>query len=201
MAKKLIYPNDLIQISRQELLDKLKPRITDKRYKHVLRVEETAIHMAEKWDQDPIKASIASLLHDYCKDMEEEAMYQKAQAFWPDLDLADQDGNIWHGPAAAQMAKEDFGVTDSSILNAIACHTIGGHDMDVLTQLVCVADYIEPGRDFPGVDKARKLADKDLSQALIYKLSHSIIKMLDSGKPVFEESIKIYNTWIQRVKK
>lgn len=201
MPKKIIYTPDLIALSRKDLLDKLKTRINDKRYKHVLRVEETAIDMAKKWKQDPVKVSIAALMHDYCKDMDEAAMYQKAQAFLPNLDLSGQDGNIWHGPAAAQTAKEEFGVTDPSILNAIASHTIGNHEMDLIAQIVCVADYIEPGRDFPGVDKARKIADKDLTQALIYKLSHSIIKMLDSGKPLFEESVRIYNTWIQAGKK
>ena len=51
-----------------------------------------------------------------------------------------------------------YGVTDLEVLDAIRYHTSGREGMTLMDKIVCLADYMEPGRDFPGVHKIRELA-------------------------------------------
>jgi len=60
--------------------------------------------------------------------------------------------------------QEDLGIEDAEILRAIEIHTVGSGTMSELDKVVYVADYIEHNRDFPGVDKARELAQQSLKQ-------------------------------------
>lgn len=198
MAGKVVYQGTWIRISREELLQRLKAQVTEKRYKHSLRVEETALSMAKELKADMEKVSIAALLHDYAKDMDEDRMLKLAEAYWPEGHLRDSNDAVWHGFAAAQIAREELGITDTAILSAVAFHTVGNADMDLLAKIVFVADFIEPGRSFDGVDKARKLAKKNIDEAVIYKLGSSIIHTIESRERLFPHSVYVYNQWIHK---
>ena len=62
------------------------------------------------------------------------------------------------------MARDVFGV-DGEIYSAIYWHTTGHADMTLLEKIIYLADYIEPSRDFPGVDKLRQVCYKNLMKA------------------------------------
>lgn len=85
--------------NRQAFLDDLAQRIKPKRYQHVLRVEQTAIELAERYGADVEAVSIAALAHDYAKDLDVEQARVLAQTFWPQVDLSQEGSNILHGPA------------------------------------------------------------------------------------------------------
>ncbi|OYW70191.1 MAG: phosphohydrolase [Aerococcus viridans] len=195
MKAKEFNPN-LIHITRDELLKQLQARLAEKRFKHVLRVEETAVKMAKNLPgADVEKASIAALLHDFAKD--DSVKHLSLFKDYPGYDprWLDYGSAIWHGPLAAMIANRDFGVTDEDILKAVWNHTIGGYDMTLDQKVLFVADYIEPGRTFKGVDKARELAKNNLDDAVDYKMKQSIIHLVDSGRIVYPETINIYNDW------
>lgn len=63
----LTYHNQIVPYSRDELVAKLKNALTDSRFQHVLRVEQTAMDLAERNGVDVEKASIGGLVHDYAK--------------------------------------------------------------------------------------------------------------------------------------
>jgi predicted HD superfamily hydrolase involved in NAD metabolism len=195
MKAKEFNPN-LIHITRDELLKQLQARLADKRFKHVLRVEETAVKMAKNLPgADVEKASIAALLHDFAK--EDSVKHLSLFKDYPGYDhrWVDYGSAIWHGPLAAMIANRDFGVTDEDILKAVWNHTIGGYDMTLDQKILFVADYIEPGRNFKGVEKARELAKNNLDDAVDYKMKQSIVHLVDSGRIVYPETINIYNNW------
>ncbi|MNI98141.1 putative nicotinate-nucleotide adenylyltransferase [compost metagenome] len=54
-----------------------------------------------------------------------------------------------------------------------------------MDKIVCLADYIEPGRDFPGVDRIRKLAKSSLEEGLIAGFDSTISLLLEKRKIVF----------------
>lgn len=195
----IIYSNDFINCSREDLIDQLRQRIKPSRFEHVLRVEETALKLAESLDENLEKVSIAALLHDFAKEMDEEAMFSLAFEFWPNEALKNATGDIWHGPAAAQICRTDFQCQDESILKAIAGHTIGWFEMDQLAKIIYMADYIEPGRDFKGVNKARRLTDENLTKACEYKMTRTINYLLKRRVPIFTGTIDIYNAWVSRL--
>lgn len=188
----------LISISREELEKLLQARLTNKRYKHVLRVEETAIKLAELYPEASVdKASISALLHDYAKDDSENHLTNFKDYPGYDPEWLEYGSAIWHGPLAAMIADTQFGVKDEDILQAVWSHTIGGYDMTLDQKILFIADYIEPGRDFKGVEKARELAKTDLDAAVDYKIKQSITHLVASGRQVYPETLFIYNDWVK----
>ena len=69
-----------------------------------------------------------------------------------------------HGKTAAAIARAEYHMPED-ICDAIACHTTGKNHMTLLDKILYLADYIEETRDFPGVDKARELAQIDIDSA------------------------------------
>lgn len=188
----------LINISREELEKLLQARLTNKRYKHVLRVEETAIKLAELYPEASVdKASISALLHDYAKNDSENHLTNFKDYPGYDPEWLEYGSAIWHGPLAAMIADTQFGVKDEDILQAVWSHTIGGYDMTLDQKILFIADYIEPGRDFKGVEKARELAKTDLDATVDYKIKQSITHLVASGRQVYPETLFIYNDWVK----
>ena len=70
--------------------------------------------------------------------------------------------------------------------------------MTLNQKILFIADYIEPDRDFKGVEKARELAKTDLDAAVDFKIKQSIVHLVESGRQVYPETIAIYNDWVQR---
>lgn len=186
--------------NRESMLTFLHDNLGKKRLKHTLRVEEMAIQLAEHYHEDQEKASIASLLHDCAKELPPSKMYEKAKSLIEQENLPEAYHSagtaIWHGLAAATIAQETFHIQDKEILMAMAYHTTGWYEMTPLMQIVYTADYIELGRDFKQVKKARRLAFKDLDRVTIFQMKHSLLHLIEKEKPVFIESMSIYNHWI-----
>lgn len=159
----------LCDYSEAQILDKLKGMITERRYTHTLGVADTAVCLAPKCGVDVHRARLAALLHDCAKSMPLEDMRALVTESLPDLDDAElETRQILHAPAGMILARDMFGVRDPSILSAIRKHTVGAGDMSPMDALIYVADFIEPGREpFPGLEKARRLAEKDIYQAML----------------------------------
>jgi HD superfamily phosphohydrolase YqeK len=130
---------DLMEVRR-----KLRERMSEKRYRHVENVIEYAKEMASRWGEDPKKAEIAALFHDYAKDKR----------------LADND--VLHGSLAADAIRGEYGIEDEDILNAVRYHTTGRRGMSRLELIVFLADTLEPARDYPGVEALRAITERDL---------------------------------------
>lgn len=195
------YQQDFINISRDELITQLQNQLSTKRFNHVIRVETTAIALAGKYGANTERASIASLLHDYAKEktVADLLKFKKHPAF--NLEWLDYGSEVWHGPLAAMIASTTFGVSDINILNAVRNHTIGGLDMSLDEKVLFIADYIEPGRQFKKVAKARKLADISLDQAVDFKIKQTLRYLIKQGVTVYPQTLIVYNNWIENYKK
>lgn len=191
------YAKQLINVSRQTLLNDLKTKVSSKRFEHILGVEQTALELAKKYQIDSQKASIASLLHDYAKEMDQGVMLPLAVKFWNHPLFETADSTILHGFAAATIAKEQFDVKDEDILEAVAYHTMGAKEMNPIAKVLYVADYIEPGRSFPGVDKARRIAYEDLDEAVLYKMKQTLTYLISKEYTIFPDTIEVYNEWVK----
>ncbi|ARW46272.1 Nicotinate-nucleotide adenylyltransferase (plasmid) [Bacillus licheniformis] len=103
---------------------------------------------------------------------------------------------LWHAPAGAALVKTEVGITDEDILSAIRFHTSGRPNMTLLEKVVYVADYIEPGRRFPGVEEVRTLAEEDLDSALIQALKNTITFLISKNQAVYPETVATYNALV-----
>ena len=197
-SEKVIYTKDYINISREELINKLSQMISKSRFEHVLRVEKAAIQLAKKYGADIEKVSIAALLHDIAKEQPDEEMRDLIISENLNLNLLNYGSEVWHGPVGAILAKREFFVSDETILDTIRKHTVGGRKLSLTAQIIFVADYIEEGRDFPKVQQARELADESLEKAIKYKLKETIKFLINKEEKIFPETIESYNSWIKK---
>jgi predicted HD superfamily hydrolase involved in NAD metabolism len=186
-------------MNRDRMLDKVKEQMTDHRFQHTIGVAATAVSLAQKYGADDEKADLAGILHDYCKFWPADELSQKIAEFGLADELLEYDKELWHAPVGAEMVRKEFNVTDEDVLNAIRYHTSGRAGMSQLEKIVCLADYLEPGRDFPGVDGLRELSEKDLDFALLACLDNTIQFLLKRGKKVYPLTIMARNHLIDEV--
>lgn len=192
------YTEKLTPLTRDELVDHLKEALDTPRFKHVLRVEQTALDLAQANDVDLEKASIAGLCHDYAKQRSDKDFIKEIDRDGLDPDLKNWGNPIWHGLVGAEMVKHELGVWDEDILNAIRHHTTGAATMSKLEQVIYMADYIEPARAFPGVDLARELTKKSLALGVAYQTKSTLQYLLDHGSPIYPATILTYNAWVPK---
>lgn len=135
---------------------------------------ETAIFLAEKYNENAKSAETAAILHDIAKYADEDWMRQIVIQNGLDHRLIGWGSEILHGPVGAWIAENEFNIINEDILNAIRFHTTGRAGMTKLEKIIYIADMIEPNRKFPGVEELRILANKDIDEALKACICHSI---------------------------
>lgn len=167
----------------------------DKRFQHCVRVSETSRKLAQLNDYDEDKAALAGFVHDYAKQVpvEEYVKAIKEQDFDPDL--LNWNRAIWHGIVGTYFVERDLKIRDSEILTAIWRHTTGDVEMTTLDKIVFVADFIEPGRDFPGVEEARKVAFDNLDAGVGYELAHTLAFLVEQRNKIYPRTLEAYNVW------
>lgn len=175
-------------------LSKLRPvalsYLKHKRIPHVLGTEQEAIRLAERYGADVEKARVGALLHDCTKKLDMEAQLALCRHYGIQLDELEQKAlKLLHAKTGAAIARDVFGV-DEEIYSAILWHTTGHANMTLLEKILYLADYIEPSRDFPGVDKLRAVCYKDLDAGLLMGLEMTIGEMNAMGNPVHHATIE-----------
>lgn len=179
-----------MNINIDKLRQKVKEKLSEKRFKHVLGVEKICVKLAEKYGVSIEKTQIAALLHDYmketnvkvledmCKDVEEVKGYENLL-------------EILHGFAGAKIAEKEFGICDMDIINAIKYHTIGRENMSLLEKIVYIGDAIEEGRNYPCVDEIRKETLKDIDDGILMEVGRKIEYLNEKGGIIHINTIKM----------
>ncbi|WP_413380106.1 bis(5'-nucleosyl)-tetraphosphatase (symmetrical) YqeK [Alkalihalobacillus sp. 1P02AB] len=188
-------------MEREKALELVEPHLTAHRYKHTLGVMHTAVALAKKFGVNQKKAEIAAIFHDYAKFRDKNEMRDlvKEKLHWPSiLHYGDE---LLHAPCGAYYVKSEVGICDQEILDAIAYHTTGKPEMTDLEKVVFLADYIEPGRQFKGVDEVRKIAETDLDEAIIQSLENTITFLMKRRQLIFPDTLATYNDFILKRKR
>ena len=160
-------------------------RLSDKRYEHTLNVKKTAVKLAKIYGEDEERAALAALLHDSAKEISKDEMREILRAYPQYAEGGEErPAPVWHGVCAAILARTQWGVTDEAVLSAIACHTAGKPGMTRLDKILYLADMTSAERDWPGVEKLRKLEKKDLDAAMLAALKQTNDFVLSQGKPL-----------------
>lgn len=195
--EKIDYVKHYFPGTREQLIDRLRDSLGDgSRFEHCLRVEQTAVYLAKKNNGDVEAASVAGLVHDYAKKRSESEFKQVIETNGLDLDLLNWGNFIWHGEVGAEIIKNELQITNQQILDAIRRHTVGAVEMTLLDKIIYVADYIEPGRVFPGVDFARAIANEDLDAAVSYETKNTLQYLMQSNQKIYPAAILTYNRWV-----
>lgn len=187
---------EFTSFDREMLMQRVQMAMSEKRFLHVLGVEKTAIALAKKYGGDVEQAALAGLTHDYAKERPDEEFELAIQRDGYDLNLLKYGNAIWHGVVGADFVARELKITDEAVLRAIRLHTTGAAQMTLLDKILYVADYIEPGRSFPGVEEARKLAEVDLDAAVAFETKHTLQHLIENEQLIYPKTLETYNHWV-----
>ena len=178
-----------------EIKIKLEASLGQKRYQHSLGVASLAREMARVFGADEDRAYLAGLLHDCAKLPEK--MVELTERYG---DVLDSDTlacpPVIHAPVGAILAREEYGITDSEILSAIARHTVAGEGMSLLDKIIYIADMAEESRDFDGVTEIRKYCLTDINKAYKTTLLQSLMFNISGGRIVHPDTLRAWNEFI-----
>lgn len=180
------------------LREKAHAMLKPNRIAHVVGCEAEAVQLARKWGEDPENAAEAGILHDITKKLVLSDQLILCQKYGIINDNAEEHNfKLLHAKTGAAVARAQFGVSDE-VYNAIRWHTTGKPDMTLLEKIIYMADYIEPNRDFPGVEKLRELAYEDLDKAMALGLEMSLEDIRSYGQEPYKDTVQAYE-WYSRL--
>ena len=169
-------------------MDKLEKVVVDllnpNRVKHVLGCRDTAADLAKVWGADVTDAARAGLLHDITKALDGPLQLTLCREYGKVLDeFSESNPKTLHALTGSMVAERIFGENEA-VVKAIESHTTGKPAMNTLEKIIYVADYMEPNRDFPGVEELRRLAYTDLDGALQLGLEMTLAMLKEQKRQI-----------------
>jgi nicotinate-nucleotide adenylyltransferase len=191
---------DLKHLTDQQLRAASYSMVKAKRIPHIRGTEEEAVKLARRWGVDEDLARKAAILHDCTKYLNLDEQLKLCENYGILLDgLERQALKLLHSKTGAAIAREVYGMPQE-IFEAIYWHTTGKADMTRLQKVIYIADYMEPTRDFDGVEQLRQLVYQDLDRAVLLGLEMSIEEMESMGNPVHYRTTEARDWLKERLK-
>lgn len=186
---------------RSDILTWLQSHVPESRIRHILRVEAMSADLARHHHLDPDKAAQAGLMHDLAKFFQPDRLLAMAQQEGLVLDAIDRAApHLLHAEVSAIVARDEFGITDDGILNAIANHTLGKPGMDPLSCIVFLADTLEPGRGKTDeLETLRTLSLSNLQTAVWRTADYGLQYLLRSDQLIHPRTVITRNWFLQEV--
>lgn len=165
-------------------------RVDARRFSHILGTEEEAARLARRWGAPEFDARAAAILHDITKCLGRNEQLQCCEKYGIMLDIVERENKkLLHALTGAKVAEQEFHASHE-VCSAIRYHTTGRADMSLLEKVIYLADYIEPGRRFEGVDRLRALAYENLDRAVYEGLEMSVSFVQSEGGMVHPASLE-----------
>lgn len=155
--------------------DFLSKTLSENRYIHSINVAFTAEKLAKLYGADPQKAYLAGLVHDCTREADIELQKTMLSSLNIQVDeLTFQVKELLHAYTAEYIIRNHFKLDDEEVISAVRFHTTGKENMTILEKAVFLADVVEPGRSFPGVEYIRQLSMNNMNEAVFAALDSSI---------------------------
>ena len=180
----------------EKIEKEVKEILSEERFQHSVGVAKKAEKLANKYGEDPYIAKIIGITHDIAKEMSEEEYlkYVKNNNIAID-DIEKNNLKLLHAKVGADICKIRFEF-DEKMQDAIKYHTTGNVKMDNMAKIIYLADKIEDGRSYEGLETAKEKANKSLDDGMLYLLSRGIKRSLDKNKLIHKDSVDLYNKLI-----
>lgn len=181
--KNAVYPPDAYQ-------KYILKHLPEKRVIHTANVVVCALKKAKELNLDYEKVRIAATLHD-CAKYDDYRDYK-------DFELPkDVPPPVVHAFLGAFVAEKVLGIKDAEILDAIKYHTSGKAEMSTLSKLIFVADMIEKGRSYDGVDILREKYEKDFESCFRLCLKEEVQHLLNKKQYIYAETLNAYDYYVK----
>ena len=170
---------------------KLKDEVLPKTYDHIARTCECALRLNFECSLglDNDEVFLSAMLHD-CAKLRCRNAHDTSK-----VPAASVGSEVEHQFYGAVVAKEEYGIKDERILNAIACHRTSKPAMNTLDKLIFCADMLEDARDFTGVEGLRKLIREDFEKGFKACLKRSYDYLIEKNcyiYPLTQEAVDYY---------
>ncbi len=185
-----------------ELKKLLSVRLSEKRLHHVLAVRKQAMLLADIYGADRKKAELAALLHDITKEESVERQLQKLLK--SDIIFSEEilkTPPLYHAKTGMLFARDELGVTDEDVLNAVSYHTTGRGGMSILEKIIFVADATSEERKYQGVKQLRELSYTDINGAILELTVDTLKKITNTGSFLPIDTAECYNEMLHMSKK
>ena len=152
------------------------------RVAHVLGCRDTAVELARVYGENEVDAARAGLLHDITKAIDGPLQLTLCDEYGIVLDTFSRSfPKTLHALTGSLVAERIFGENEN-VVSAICHHTTGRANMTLLEKIIYIADYVEPNRDFPGVEAMRAMAYADLDRAVLMGLQSAVAHVRRQGQ-------------------
>ena len=170
----------------------VKKVLPEKRLVHTASVITCALEKAKELGLDKEKVRISAMLHDCAKYLDHND--------YADFVLeADVPAPVVHAFLGAHIVQTKLGIQDEEIINAIRYHTSGRKNMSTLEKLIFVADMVEEGRDYQGVEYLRNLFyNDDFEKCFKECLSEELTHLLNKKQYIYKETLNAYEYYLKR---
>lgn len=186
-------------MDEKTIAERVQAEMSQARFQHTQGVVEAAEVLAGRFGVDVEAARTAAWIHDVAREWPTEKLLQYAERVEIPSGFA-VIPNLLHGPIGAAIAHEWFDVGNLDIANAIRYHTTGRVGMSQLEMILCLADGIEAGRNYPGIDDIRHWAELDLTYALAQSFDCTLTYLIKRNEPIFPLTVMARNDLWERVK-
>ena len=185
------------QLPMEQLEKVVVSLLNPNRVAHVLGCRDTAVDLARHWGANETDAARAAILHDITKAIDGPLQLTLCDAYGRILsDFSRKYPKTLHALTGSMVAERIFGENEE-VVSAIEWHTTGKANMTLLQKIIYVADYMEPNRNFPGVEHLRELAFTDMDAALKCGLEMTLEHLKRQGAEVSPESREAL-AWLNR---
>lgn len=176
-------------------------KLSYEKFQHSVGVEVLAGELAKRNGLDEYAAQLAAITHDLAKSYSHREQLEKADKwkliYYPEDREHPQ---VIHGRISAYLLKDEYGVTNQDILNAVANHTLGRPDMSDLEMLIYSTDLTEPGRNYDGVDKLRQKLYYDLRGGTLACMEHTLSYLRQMDRAVHPLTVLAYQDLKNKLK-
>lgn len=178
-------------------LDMAGRHLSETRLHHSRCVAEMAKLLAEIYGQDEQTAMVAAALHDICKEWprEKQLQYLQDNDILLDINFLSLP-KTWHAYCAYLWVKENLGIDNEDILNAIKYHTTGRAKMSRIEEIVYLADLTSADRRYYDAQLLRTIQKDDINQAMLFGLRFSINNLTVQMLPIVKDTWEAYNYYV-----
>ena len=182
------------QERRLWLINEMKKQLKWKRFIHTMSVAGVAASLAMRYGEDVSAAEEAAILHDCAKYLDVSRMEELVLEAGLSISNVEKGSpSLLHSKAGAILAAREYGVIDNNIIEAIRWHTTGRPGMSMLEKIIFTADYIEPGRQIPGLSAVRALAFTDIDRAVLMILDRTLDYLNETCSDIDEMTQKTFD--------
>ena len=155
----------------------VRKNVKPSRFAHTIHVVRKAQELCEKYgvDEETIrKVETAAIFHDAYRD----------------------EGNLVHGPLAAEHLEKDWGITDPDILSAVRYHTTGHADESLTEIILKMADLLEDTRTYEEVARLRASLTDDIYESYLMIMERLAVHEQQCGHGVHPDTKACIN-WLK----